>query len=300
MKNLLTQNLYSSIESQFNWQLIEEVRLRANCPIVICYQGKNFVLKNQTNNYYIATDYEINYVLAKATQNSLYAVNDQIKQMFISYTGGVRIGITGEVVTNSNQVSTIKHINSLNIRLPHQIKGFGNLALNFVYNNGVINNTLIVSEPGAGKTTLLRDLCKNISELEQVYNVLLVDERYEIASCINGRPMLDVGLFTDIISGGAKQFAFMQGVRSLKPDVIITDELSNSEDFLAVENAIKNGVKVIASVHAKNQLDLLKNTTIKNMLNQNYFSRIIVLSCNSKSRYLGIYDNNLNCLYMPY
>ncbi len=300
MQNLLSNNLYNAICNQFVFSQIEEIRLRANCPIVVCVQGKNYVLNGQSSNYYIATDYELNYCLAKATQNSLYAVNDQLKQMYISYTGGVRIGITGQIVSNQNIVTTVKHINSINIRLPHQVKDFSNVALNFIYNNGSIDSSLIVSEPGAGKTTLLRDICRALGTYNKIHNILLVDERNEIASTVNGRPMLNVGLFTDIITGGTKTFAFSQAIRSLKPDVIITDELASAEDFLATERAIKSGVSVIASVHAKNQLELIHNPQIKQMLQQGLFKKIVVLSSNIQGRYQGIYDNNLKCLYMPY
>lgn len=299
MKDLLDNNLYNAIASQFVIENIEEVRLRANAPVVICALGKNYLLKSQ-DGYYNATDYELNYAISRATQNSLYAVNDQIQQMFIGYKGGIRIGITGDVVCENSKVKTIKYINSLNIRLPHQVKDFAKIALNFIYNNGKINSTLVVSEPGAGKTTLLRDICRGICSYSKVYNVLLVDERYEIACCNKGRPMLNVGLFTDIISGGNKKFAFNQAVRSLKPDVIITDELASEEDYIAVRQAVNSGVSVVASVHAKNQLELMNNSYIKQMLLDGIFTRIIVLSSQSPNRYQGIYDNKLKCLYMPY
>lgn len=299
MKNLLSSKLYSAIDKQFVISQIEEIRLRANCPIVISSGGKNFVL-NDDNGYYLATDYELNYCLSKATQNSLYAVNDQLKQMFISYRGGIRIGVAGDIVENNNEISTIKYINSINIRIPHQVKNFANIALNFIYNNGKINNTLIVSPPGAGKTTLIRDICRGLGSNNKINNILLFDERYEIACCVHGRPMLNVGAFTDIISGGSKEYAFSQAVRSMKPDVIVTDELASKQDIWACKKAIENGVAVIASVHAKNQLELLNNEEIKHMLKQGLFTRIIVLSSEICGRYLGVYDNNLKCLYMPY
>lgn len=300
MENLLSAKLLSAINKQFVLSQIEEIRLRANCPIVISSSGKNFVLNGEDNGYFIATDYELNYCLSKATQNSLYAVNDQLKQMYIAYKGGIRIGVSGDIVQDGNKISTIKYINSINIRIPHQIKNFANVALNFIYNNGKINSTLIVSPPGAGKTTLLRDICRGLGSYSKIKNILLADERYEIACCVHGRPMLDVGVFTDIVSGGTKSYVFSQAIRSMKPDVIITDELASEQDILACQTAIESGVSVIASVHAKNQLELLNNNCINQMLQKGLFTRIVVLSSNVSGRYVGVYDNCLKCLYMPY
>lgn len=299
VRNLINEELYNLISRQFTMSKIEEIRLRANCPVIVAQEGKNYCVAGIQDKYYIATDNDLNYVLAKATQNSVYAVNDQIKQMYISYDGGIRIGITGQIVTKDTGVATVKYISGINIRIPHEVKNFANIALNFICSGKQINSTFIISAPGGGKTTLLRDICRGLSTSNYIRNVLLVDERNEIACCKEGRPMLNVGLFTDVISGGDKMTAFTQGIRSLKPNIIITDELSSEQDFLAVKKAIESGVSVIASVHAGDQYDLAKNCYAKELLNSSLITRIIVLSENSSLRYVGIYDQNLKCLYMP-
>lgn len=300
LSELIGFQLYNQIQNQFNIAKLEEIRLRSNAPIVICHEGKNYALAGATSNYVLADDNLINSVIAKATQNSVYAVNDQIKQLYIAYKAGIRIGITGQVVATDSGVGTVKHINSLNIRLPHEVKGFANIALNFIVQNGKVASSLVVSSPGAGKTTLLRDICRGLGTNNNINNILLVDERQELAACVNGRPMLNVGLFTDIISGGTKQFAFLQGVRSLKPNVIVTDELANISDIAAARDAVNSGVAVIASVHAANAQQLINNPHFKSLLDDGIFTRIIVLSADNPNRYVGIYDNKLHCLYMPY
>ena len=200
VENLISQKLYNMIFSKVNKKDVEEIRLRANCPVVVCINGTNFMVEDAMGEPYITSDDDINYCISRATGNSMYAVSEQIKQMYLCYDGGIRIGITGEVVTSSNGTNTIKNISSLNIRLPHEVDGFARLAMSFITGGNKVFSTLVVSSAGAGKTTLLRDICKNLSAGKNIYNVLLVDERREIAAMQNGRPTLDVGKWTDVIS----------------------------------------------------------------------------------------------------
>ena len=213
---------------------------------------------------------------------------------------GIRIGIAGESVNSDNFLpKTIKDICSINIRIPHEVINCSAVAFKFIYSQGQIKNTLIVSPPGAGKTTYLRDIARKISEIrDKVINVLVVDERYELASCLNGTAMLNVGKFTDIVSGASKKYAFTNGVRALRPDVIITDELADEEDIEACMYAINSGVKVVASVHGDSLAQLKSKQSFNKVLNENYFERIVVLSDKNGPGFCkAIFDENLNCIY---
>ena len=281
-----------------------EIRLRRNCPIVVNYNGKNELLLTgglgQGEKVFVNVQM-IEKVLRRATENSLYAYNNQLKQGYITARGGVRIGVAGETVPSDNLLPiTIKNVNSLNIRIPHEILGCSKNIFKFIYNNETgIKNTLIISPPGAGKTTILRDIaCKLSTDVKTIYNVLIVDERFEIAACVDGEAMLNVGFNTDIISGSTKSFGFENGVRVLRPDVIITDELMNKDDSIACINAINSGVKVVASIHAKNHIEVLNKEMFSILIKERYFERIIILS-----NRLGpgtcemVYDQDLKCIY---
>jgi stage III sporulation protein SpoIIIAA len=86
----------------------------------------------------------------------------------------------------------------------------------------------------------LRDISRLISERRQL-NVLICDERGEISE---GK----IGNSCDVMKYSDKATAFEAGIRAMRPDVIITDELS-SRDCDALRKAIYAGVKVIASAH---------------------------------------------------
>jgi len=161
-----------------------------------------------------------------------------------------------------------------------------------------ILNTLILSPPGAGKTTYLRDIARQLGNMSPILNTLLVDERSELAACYNGVPQLDVGYTTDIISNCSKNFAFEQGIRAMRPDVIITDELAGTQDLQSITYAMSAGVKTIASIHAYDMRDLHQKLGFKNLLNSKIFELYIVLSSTPKvGTVVEIYDKNMQLIY---
>ena len=104
-----------------------------------------------------------------------------------------------------------------------------------------IVNLLVASLPGCGKTTILRDLSRLISQNLQK-NVLICDERGEISA-------LGVANTCDALLYADKMTAFSCGIRAMRPDVIITDELS-AVDIGELDKIVSSGVHVIASIHA--------------------------------------------------
>jgi stage III sporulation protein AA len=60
----------------------------------------------------------------------------------------------------------------------------------------------------------------------------------------------------------------------LSPRIIFTDELSTKEDWDSVKNAINSGVKVVATCHAENLIEL-KN---KQCFINNLFDRYVVIN----------------------
>lgn len=299
IKNILPEIILNCLRN-YNIQDIYEMRLRTGSPIVINYKGRNISLLSEVGSKIYVTKEIIEYVLKQATECSIYAFNNQIKQGFITTKGGVRLGISGESVNSDNFMpTTIKNINSINIRVPHEIVGCSNSIFKYVYIKDVgVKNTLIISPPGAGKTTLLRDIARNLSSVEKIYNCLIVDERFELASVVNGEKMLDVGYYSDIVSGATKMFAFTNAIRAMRPDVIITDELMGVDDVLACERAVCSGVKIIASVHAENHRDLLNKEEFKDLTKNKIFERYVILNGKDKPGKIdAILDENFNCLY---
>lgn len=258
-------------------QNITEIRLRTKCKVIlIC--GKNEMVLNC-----IVTPKTILDILLNVSKNSIYAIQNDINNGFVVIRGGHRIGISGEVVYVDEKIKNIKNICSLNIRVARQIYGCADLVLPKIISGNTFLNTLIVSPPGCGKTTLIRDIIRQISNgipslNFKGKNVALIDERGEIASVYEGVPSLDVGIRTDIMSNVNKASGMKMMIRSMAPDIIATDEIGKKEDIIAIKEAILSGVKVIFTMHGDSIKSILKNENIKELLNLNIFSKIILLS----------------------
>ncbi len=104
-----------------------------------------------------------------------------------------------------------------------------------------------MAPPGEGKTTILRDLSRLISERTRL-NILVSDERGELSAG-------DLGATSDVVRFADKLTVFTAGIRAMRPDLIVTDELL-PEDYAAVRRARESGIQVLASAHLKEYADV--------------------------------------------
>ncbi len=301
LKRYLPEVIYNTIARHLNYADINEIRLRVNCPLVVCIKNKKYFVGERGFSDYdnaIICSYEMMQdFVYKLCDNAVYAVNDQLKQGFITLPKGVRVGICGEVVYNEGEIITIKNFQSANIRIPHHIKGCSRLALDYMLDKD-FKNTLVVSTAGAGKTTFIRDVVYQLSNLNYCYNVLIADERNEIASVCNGVAEIPLGNFADIYSNCSKEFAFKQGIRSMKPDIFVTDEIDIDNDLQSIIDAVNSGVKVLATIHSDNINQLKQKRGFEKVISDKLFDRYVILSDSEGPGTLThIYDSNLKCVY---
>lgn len=256
---------------------ITEIRIRSKNKIIVICSKNEFVLD------LIASPKIILDILLNVSKMSIYAIQTDLNNGFVVIRGGHRIGVCGEVVYENGRIKNIKNICSLNIRVARQIFGCADSVMPQIIINGIFQNTLIVSPPGCGKTTLLRDIIRQISNGIKTLgingkNVSLIDERGEIASCYEGAPTLDIGIRTDVMSNIDKSTGMSMVIRSMAPDIIATDEIGSAKDILAIKAAILSGVKVIFTMHGDSLKSVLENTNVKELIDMNVFSKIILLS----------------------
>ena len=100
------------------------------------------------------------------------------------------------------------------------------------------------------------------------FRVGIVDERSEIAACSQGVPQNELGPRADVIDGCPKAAGIMVMIRSMSPDVVVTDEVGRREDASALEEAARCGVAVIATAHALDPEDAARRPVLRDVLAQ--------------------------------
>lgn len=267
---------------------IEEIRLRGDKPLMICKGGKDYFvgfhggLSERCSNVVVVTKADLEKTLQLMCDYSIYAIEEELKQGFLTLRGGHRVGLTGREVMEGEKIKTLKNISGMNIRIAREVKGCGTELVRSLYKDG-LRHTLIASPPGCGKTTLLRDVIRILSwgdEKEKIrgFKVGVVDERSEIAGCYLGIPQRDVGIRTDVLDACPKAQGMIMLLRSMSPEIIAVDEIGSIKDSDAIEDAINSGVKVIATVHGRDMNEILKRPGVKKLIDKKAFEKVVILS----------------------
>ena len=257
-----------------------EILLIAQAPPVLYINGDAFYVSSigeitrHRNAAVILSKKEFTSIFQSLCENSVYAVEHELKNGFFTIEGGHRVGICGSGVIRSGSVSFIKDISALNRRLARQVIGKGSEILPHIFDK-YLKNTLIISPPGCGKTTILRDLSRLLGHGQKVG---IADERGEIAAVYKGIARHDVGEKTVVMNCVPKSEAINMMIRSMGVDVIITDEIGSGDDASAIMNALYAGVKVIASAHGYSYSDVCRRPDLKNLILSGGFEKFIILS----------------------
>ena len=254
---------------KINWDGLEEIRIRIGWPVELIYGNHNEWLGNYDSMIdRQCLDEMLNYI----TGYSLYAMEEELKQGYITFSGGHRIGITGHATyegassENDLQITNIIDIGGLNIRIAHERKGCAEQIIPFLRNENSIYNTIFFAAPGVGKTTCLRDAIRILSngDMEHVgMKICVVDERSEIAACVEGKPQNDLGKRTDVLDACPKGVGMRMMLRSMSPEIIAVDELGKEEEFMLLEQMRCSGVKILGTMHAGDIEQVFRNPLIR-------------------------------------
>ncbi len=277
---------------------IYEIRLRAGLPLALstpdgtifaCASGR--VSRSTCGDMLYATVDDIDYVFNKACMHSVYSHQSEIASGYVITPKGHRIGICGTAVISGGEVSNIREISSLNIRIAKEIKTSAKSLIPIFAS--CLGGLLISGAPACGKTTALRDLVRRISSGEAggSRKVAVIDERGEIAAVHGGMPQYDVGPNTDVISGINKADGIMMALRAMSPDVIVFDEIGSAEEISALRQSLNAGVRVITTIHSGSIQQLLLRPQMQQIIESCAFSRVVQLSGRGAASHIEeVYD----------
>ena len=276
MLTLLTPETYKELQ---------EIRLRVGQPILLRIRGENCGLNEKGICHkevsYKVRRQDLDNLLKCISDFSLYALEDELRQGFITVEGGHRIGIVGKAVVTHQEVKTLKYISGMNIRIAHEVLGCSNEVMPYIVGRSRVYHTLIVSPPGCGKTTLLRDIVRGLSYGYHgfgPYTVGVVDERSEIAACYLGVPQNDLGPQCDVLDNCPKSEGMRMLLRAMAPEVVAVDEIGHAEDIAAIEEMLCAGVSILCTVHGRSLEECQQKPFLNKLIMNNAFERIIILS----------------------
>lgn len=276
---------------------LEEIRVRAEKPLEFLY-GDGRIMRLG-----IIETSQIHEMLNYLSGYSLYALAEELKQGYLTMEGGHRIGVVGHVARRDQEnashsdIQGLFQISGLNIRVAHEKKGCATELVNGIRNGGSIYNTLILASPGVGKTTYLRDSIRLLSSGDEKHpgvKVSVVDERSEIAACYQGVPQNDLGPRTDVLDNCPKERGMLMMIRSMSPQIIAVDELGEERDFMAVNEAIHSGSRILGTIHAENVQELVTKPYMQRILEHQLIGRFVCIHRQTDgARIIEIYNEKL-------
>lgn len=230
---------------------IEELRLHCGRRATLTSAGRNIPTPA------VLTRSEIDRVLTRLCEGSVYAFRDTIAEGYIGLRGGIRVGVCGRAAMSGGKICGVYDIDTLAIRIPHRSPLLGHEIVNLLSEMNYTRGVLIYSPPGVGKTTLLRSLALLLASGGDAKRVSVIDTRGELAFALDSP-----ALCLDLLSGYPRHVGISLASRTLGTEVMICDEIGSRAEAEAIREAHNCGVPLIATAHAGSVRELLGRTGI--------------------------------------
>ncbi len=254
--SILPMSLRADVDKQ--QKDLQEIRLRLGKPPELVCHSRRILLQKPV------TEGELTFVVNTASRYSPW-ISVTTAAGYIAAPGGHRIGLCGSAVIKDGQMTGLRALQSINIRVARDLPGCSGTL------GQIKGSILIIGKPGSGKTTLLRDLIRQRSANE---NIGVVDQRGEL---FPEGSAFDTGQHTDVLSGCAKGEGIEILLRTMTPDTIAVDEITAPSDCDALMHAGWCGTALLATAHASGREDLLQRPLYKVLAKSGLFDHLVIL-----------------------
>lgn len=258
--NLLPLWMRQQVDKQGR-DTLQELRLRLHAPpelVTTC--GSQWLMRA------VAMD-DLIFCVNTASRYSPWAAATTA-QGYITAVGGHRVGICGDAVVSAGEMTGVRSVTSLCLRVARDFPGIAGKAA------AIQGSILVLGKPGSGKTTLLRDLIRCRSERT---SICVVDEKGELFPMVHNQFCFSTGKKTDVLTGCGKPKGIEAVLRNMGPGTIAVDEITADEDCRALLHAGWCGVDLLATAHAASLRDLQSRPVYRPLVESGLFQTIIIL-----------------------
>jgi len=166
------------------------------------------------------------------------------------------------------------------IRIGRTVKGPGEAIMHL----NLTGNILIIGPPNMGKTTLIRDITRIVAELNEEKNVYVIDTCGEIA----GRKSIQhegIGKATRLLvdDRGSQAACMRRAVENLSANVIVVDEITNSNEAKECQRISTRSVRTIATIHGSSMAEALRNKETSGIFGE--FQTVILNAVEKKNAF---------------
>ena len=225
----------------------EELRLHRGRLATVTCGGRNYF-----TDVCLRED-EMNGILHRMCEGSLYAYSQSISQGYLTMEGGIRVGVCGSAATERGQIIGVSGVSGLIVRIPHRTSATAEPVLRLMRQACRLRGVLVYAPPGVGKTTLLRAAAREAASGGEALRTVVVDTREELGPALEGE-----NLTLDVLAGYPRGVGIEIAVRSMGAQLVVCDEIGGMSDAQAILYAANCGVPILASVHAAGVAELLR------------------------------------------
>jgi stage III sporulation protein AA len=255
-------------------EMVEELRLRRGRCASLTVAGRNLRLST------VFSGVEMDDLLLRFCEGSLYAHSETISQGYLTLKGGIRVGVCGRAGVSEGNVTGVSQISALSIRIPHPAPPVGEEIALLLHRFALTRGVLIYAPPAVGKTTLLRSVAARMAGGDRPLRVAVVDTRGEL-----GYALSSPSLLLDLLSGYPRGIGLSIAARTLSAQLIVCDEIGDLGEAREIVEAHNCGVPLLASAHAADVAELLARPGMRLLHEARCFGAYVGLS-----RRLGGFD----------